>query len=627
VEVLIDQGHIVLDGTTYLLAESDQGTHYNLEGQPLRPPNAVTVQGIGAGQKFQPRPDALLWNITDWSGGEGVKKFRPTDPSRSWELNGVRAFTNPGELTAGYYVEDVQDSTGASDLVIAGVLVTGIDNLYLLDANAANVYTWDAGAEKFGAATALTGVAAGANDQAAGDLTHIYWIEAATNNVWKWDGAAAFTKISDTVIVASNASYLTQLGANCYVYRPLSGIVWEVPKSGSTTIVIDSWTESGNTPGGNNPMTVLDGKIYVMVPQPNKTMIREIVPTTAAGTGFGAEIARIHGFQGEAMWSHAGTLYVVGRYRDDNVDRTVLYLIPGGDYGSLGNIRNETTMGQVAAGEQATRMLDHFFVTSQLTASDARHGLFQVDSVTGGYGLLAINEDGNAKAEAVRSVVAHKGEIFWSVTEGAATKRTQRARADQYTKVSTVISPWHDFDLVGDKNLNTMELKVQALPADWTVTVDYAADGATAWTNAISYTTTGGKGTSIVVSTDSTTVVFGTLRLRVGLTYTGGGIPTSAPVVLGVEVWAQLVRKVRVHQLLLNLSDDHGAGKQSKSGSSKIDLFQATVLKNVAVDFQDGYTSPRTGEKDTYDVTVDAYNLVLSAPGEGVGAVTLREVV
>ncbi|NIP33302.1 MAG: hypothetical protein GWN18_00095, partial [Thermoplasmata archaeon] len=46
-----------------------------------------------------------------------------------------------------------------------------------------------------------------------------------------------------------------------------------------------------------------------------------------------------------------------------------------------------------------------------------------------------------------------------------------------------------------------------------------------------------------------------------------------------------------------------------------------------SVDYQDGYTSPRSGEFDQYDVFVDQYNVVLDRPGEGIAAVTLREVI
>jgi len=62
------ENHISLDGVKYRLDEAAEGEHYIRAGEPLRPPNAQVVQGE-TGQKFQMRPDTLLWSITDWSGG------------------------------------------------------------------------------------------------------------------------------------------------------------------------------------------------------------------------------------------------------------------------------------------------------------------------------------------------------------------------------------------------------------------------------------------------------------------------------------------------------------------------------------------------------------------------------
>ena len=58
---------IELDGVKYLL-DTVRDNHHSVSGEPLRPPNAVTVQGENS-QKFQPRPEVMLWTWTDWSEG------------------------------------------------------------------------------------------------------------------------------------------------------------------------------------------------------------------------------------------------------------------------------------------------------------------------------------------------------------------------------------------------------------------------------------------------------------------------------------------------------------------------------------------------------------------------------
>jgi hypothetical protein len=49
---------VEINGVGYNLAEDAEGDHYALTGEPLRPPNAVTVQGEQR-NRFQVRPDVL----------------------------------------------------------------------------------------------------------------------------------------------------------------------------------------------------------------------------------------------------------------------------------------------------------------------------------------------------------------------------------------------------------------------------------------------------------------------------------------------------------------------------------------------------------------------------------------
>jgi hypothetical protein len=621
--VIDSKNHVELDGIPFRLAEGAEGQHHNVVGEPLRPPNAVTVQGESQ-QKFQPRPEVLLWNWTDWSEGEGRRTLRFGDAGRSWQLRAVRVFEEPGHLIPGYYTEITQDSTGASDLAKSLALVVGMGNLYGLDTNADDVYLWDGA--KWGAAATISGPGVGSEDNAVGDSDAIYWVERSTNNVFKWTGSGAATKISDVTILDDDV-YIDHLGPYVYVYSPIEASVWEIPKDGgSDGTLIDDFEETGDVPYGRSGITTLHGRAYVMVSHTNRTMVREITPTTAAGTGYGAEIARIDGFTGEAIWSHSGSLFMLGRYRDEaGIDRTVLYLTPGGEYGTLGEIRSGVALNGGTGG--SGRMLDHFFVMTRQDATDANHTLFQIDSVSGGIAALSYDAVGDATGEQPRSVTCFEGDIFWSTEHTATAKRTMRAYPGAYQIDSQAISSEHDFDLVSEKFLSSMVLSCEPLPADWTVYVDYQINGSGTWVNVITYTTDGGTGETVAVTTDSSTVEFKRLQMRCRFSYTGGGIPTSAPVVLGIEARAIVATKVRVVRLLLDLSTDQSAGKQSKEGPAKIDQFQAIVAKSTSVDFKDGYTSHRSGEYDNYDVFVDDYAIILNTPGEGVAAVTLREVI
>ncbi len=618
------QNHIELDGVRYRLAQDAQGQHHNVRGEPLRPPNAVTVQGESQ-QKFQMRPDTLLWTWTDWSGGEGRRKLKFGESDRAWELSSVRAFAEPGHLIPGYHVGITQDNTGASDLALSLTLVQGIQSLYGLDQNAANVYKWDDSLNKWGAATALTGVTNGAGPHAVGDDDNIYWIERSTNDVWSWDGSAAPTKISDTLITAFGYNGMAQTDDYIYVYRPKTGKVWEIAKTGATGIELDSWTETGIL--RRAPLVSLNGKVYALISQRHQTMIREITPTSAAGEGFGYEIARIEGFMGMSIWAHSGSLFILGKHEDDDdsLERTILYLVPGGEYGSLGSIRPDIALGREIGG--TGRMLDHFWVQQKVGTDWPNHCLFQIDSVSGGIAMLGYDDVGDATGEYPGSIATFQGDIFWSTHEDATVKRTMRASSNRYSKDAQAVSPEHDFDLVGEKYLGSLVLGCEPLPADWTLYVDYQTDGSGTWTTGITYTTDGGTGTEVAISTDASTVEFRRLQLRVRFDYTGAGNPTTAPVVTGIEARAASAKKVNVFDLLVDLSDDKGGSYQSRSGASKADSILATCRKDTVLDFKDGYTHRDSGQYDQYDVTVDAFNVILSKPGEGVAAVTLREVV
>jgi len=622
---------VEINGVGYQLAEDAEGEHYNNAGEPLRPPNAVTVQGENR-QKFQMRPDTLLWSWTDWSGGEGQIKYDFQDSNRSRQLTGVRAFEKPGTLQPGYATEDTLDNGGASALAKSLTLVKAKGNLYGLDMNTNEAYTW--ASTKWGAAATLTGPTLGANPYADGDSDFVYWIEFGTNNVWKWDGTTA-TKISDTLIDATETSMVVQLGAYVYVYEPTSATVWEIAKSGVSESAIDAWTEEGVALRSNSAISVQGGRVYVMIVHSDMTIIREITPTTAAGAGFGAEIARLPGFRGEGLWSHSGLLYMVGDF-GSGAEGTVMYLDPGQrTYGTLGRLR-EDDQNTKAVHDQAAGALDHFFAFEDYDPGVlVVPGIYQIDAVSGGMGIVVLEgEQSNLAGQVLGSIAQYKGDIFLSSAKDESSKVTIRGVRSSYTTgdsgggtgdVSQAISPWHDFDLADEKILSSLVLSTEALPADWAVYVDYAIDGSTTFTNVINYSTTSGKGTKVAVSTDSSTIKFRTLSLRIRFSYSGADDPpTSAPAVLGVDALAMVAKPVKVWRLLLNLSDDK-SGPQGWSGAQKLANIEAAADLEKVVAFKDGYKDRTPGASTEYDVVVDQYSFVLSSPGEGVAAVVLKE--
>lgn len=614
--------HVEIGGEKYWLAQGDEGAHFSEHGEPLRPPNSVPVQGEN--NKFQSRPDKLIWSLTDWSGGEGFFKFSDDTPNGWKQLNAVRVFDFPGKLKPGYHIEATKDSGGSSDLAVPGFLVRAKENLYLLSASAANAYLWDDTNKKWGAATSLTGVSNGAAGQVAGDHAGVYWIEKNTDNLWFWSGSGAPTLLDDvTGMTASGESHTAVIGGKVLNYRCGSDLVWETSKAGNDVLAIDDFDDGGIASYfGGAAMAPMDGKVYVMVTHEDRTEVREITPTTAAGTGFGAEIAKFMGFRGFGIWAHAGIIYLIG---DDGQtgNHCILYLTPGGEYGSLGNIRPGDSVKGAASSPANASMLKHYVALEQLDSTAGRMAVLEINSTNGAFAALGI-ADANAAGSSFQGVAScafYRGQVFWSTTD-TTTDRVFRADPTRYTVASSAISPWHDFNLADDKILTSLTLSMEPLPANWTVNVDYAIDGSTSWTAGITDSTTSSKGSRTQISTGSSTIKFGTLAIRIRMTYTGGGIPTTSPVILGVDAAVMTASKQKVLTLRLSLEDPKSRNQQY-AGSKKAANIRTLGDAGNVVTVVDCYTNRNA--RTTYSMVIDEYEIAMDHPGEGWALVVLKE--
>ncbi len=619
-----------LDGVGYMAATDAEGDHYAISGEPLRPPNAITVQGETS-QKFQMRPDTLKWSLTDWSGGEGQEKYDASAPNRHRELTGVRVFERPGTLQPGYPASQTQIVSAGGAFSKSVLLISGAGSLWGFDLSADDVYefsgTWDTG-------TTLAGVTSGAQDTTgAGDKDFVYWIEAGTNNVFKFDGTTV-TKISDTLIDATTTSMVAELNDYVYVYDPVAAKVWEIPKTGAAGIEIDSWTEAGFAVSGFNQVTTQGGKVYVQVATGRHTIIREITPTSAASVGFGAEIGRFAGLFSDGLWSHSGLLFMKGRLGIMYLDPVTL------TFGTLGRTRTDHNSNSFGIGNQAAGELEHFYVLQGYNLNKVEGALVQIDSVSGGYAIASIATGIIWQNTSLIGCVEHAGSIYSSSSVSASGKGVVRfALASGFSKGafllnigydSQAVSAWHDFDLADEKILSSLVISMEALPADWTVTVDYATDGSGSkldldWTEEINYSTTNGVGTKVKVSTDTNTVKFRTLSIRIGMEYDGGdNPPTTAPVILGVDVLAMVAKPIDVFRLILDCSDDKSGGPDGTTGAFKISNIRAASATEDVVSFKDGFESRDAGAFTEYDMIVDSYRVVISTPGEGVAEVVLK---
>jgi len=619
---------ITLNGQDYKLDESGEGEHYKRSHQPLRPPNAQLVQGVSG--KFQLRPDLLQWSWTDWSSGENQIKINPSNGGRAYLLQNVNPFRRRGELSLGYKASLAQDSTGASDFAVPGTLVKAYGSLFHVSSSGDDVYEWDG--SKFGAAETITSATVGSDpNSAVGDQEYLFVHETGTTKIHRRDSGGTWTNHNDQCGLTGEV-ILVELGAYVYVYEPLSGKVYEISKLTANTA--DPEVEIHNVPINSAVncdqwlMVAGDNRVYLAVSINGETYIHEIVPSSAAGTGFGSELSKVPGITAEALFYSGGTVFFIGydTLPDASVgpDRQVFYVDPQGTYGTLGSVRGYTaTNGPSslypvpAAGRLALSAfaLPPNWLEASATSTGQMMGLFEIDQISGG--MAAVGGDTGrlvaSPAEQATSLVWYGDKYFASL----ATKHLywEPNVPDTFSGGGTAVSPANDFGLAGEKILEKIEIVCDPLPATAGISVGYQLDGGS-WVNTLLVTTTGATGAALQVSTDSTTKTFRSMKLRTTLA------PPN-PIVKSIDAFARVNRRLRVWDLIIDLADDTRAGH----GGAKLLTKLSAISENSVVAFVDKYLSHDDTDGGTsLDVIVDSLNFVLDRPGEGQAHIRLVEV-
>ena len=343
--------HVKIDGTWYKLAEDAEGVHYSLSSEPLRPPNSTVVQG-DTSDTFQLRPDQLLWTWTDWSSGEGQLKWNPAEPGRSYLLQGVDPFTRPGELTLGYKESFAQAAAGGDWAFTTGVSMTAaLGTVWAVSVGTNAAYAWDADDEHFDAVTTPSITANGvAWDAICGDSNYLFFVcNSPNDSLVRYDGTT-WTFHNDQYDTTGEFGAAIK-GDYVYLWSPNLGELYELSASTANTATPETplyeFPAGDNRPAGD-VITAGDKKLYAFTVHGNDTIIHQITPTTASGTGYGRELSTLEGMIAEAIWFQAGLLYIlvrdtVGDFQDaDNlkIKRFVIYLDIEGSYGTLGGVRN-----------------------------------------------------------------------------------------------------------------------------------------------------------------------------------------------------------------------------------------------------------------------------------------------
>ena len=649
------QHHVKINGVPYRLAEDAEGEHYARSLEPLRPPNSVMVQGQDRQDLFQVRPDVLLWSLTDWSGGEGQYKYSFSSADRHAIIRNLDPFVRPGTLRPGPPMKVTTNTSGGTDFN-AGVVLTvhNQNQLWGWSIFLAGVYyVWSDANESWGAFQSVSGdpiANAPAPDGVVSDGTNVYYLDGTAGTVFKVSGGGVSDQMDNGVDIvpdAANAS-LRELGDYIYYIRPSAGKVGEMAKSasgtGTWTLLDDlTWGGSANYDdyGNQYQVAVSENRIYYMfATEGGRTEIREVTPTSAAGPGSTASLAVIRGIVGLSLWYHGGLLYMLGWEGElQQSGLTLFYIDPsdGGTYGVVDRILPDVISdglflktGARGFGSEAGADLGRqFFTIFDPTNISAVTRIYQHDPITGG--LAQYTGLDRNQADEARACLVWQGDVFeaFSTTSDTLLYRAEEGLymdSDDAGEGIFFASPWHDFGLADQKILSSISLITEEMPADWQLEVYYALDGDPDYTLAGTFDTDGATGTKFSVSTSADTTLFRTLQVKVLWVYTGASSEiTTAPVLLSVDVKAQVAQPQNSWQLLLDLKDDLSASAKHRDGNQKINNLITAGDAATVVEFVDGYQGRRNTTTTTHNVVIDSFRIILGRPGEGYAQVTLRE--
>lgn len=631
-------------------------------GQALRAQNAQLVQGEDSAV-FNMRPDVLVFSWTDWSGGEGQFALDPQEPGRYHSGRSIDGFSQPGALIAGPAVERTKDSTGSADFTFTSVngqpsLVFGVgEKLYaVLQGPAATdgkVHIWDDTNKKWDAGVSIS---TAGNDRverdAVADGNNLY-----INNsieLTKWDGTTftlfANNGVNTMAAIQMLGEYVYQINMSNPGDTTDFGIeVREYIKSGTPLVagtLVYSAPQTGNNinwPTGTfMKRMVCNGpnRVYIATVQGLETVIHEIIPTTAAGAGSGAPIAMIPA-QGLSLEWSGGLLFLHCSLngQDSTVQEghgVLMYVNPtDGTYGVVDKVRPFSfSKGSIQSGSimrDGASLAENFIgiMSAETSGGTFKPEILVFDTVNGALHPYARAELGHSDVSPV-SLIRHRGELFFAEGNSDAAAYIMRLKKGYYEGDNVdpmVISPVWDFGLVDEKVLSSIRVTCEAVPTNWSISVDYDLDESGSWTNAGSVAATQ-KGATFTITTDSSTKKFRQLRLRASFVWAGSGDPTTTPTLLGIEARAQVTQKLRSWTVILDCSDDQGqAQNQSLKGHQKIDNIQtAGTPGGNAVAFKNGFSHRQPNQYDEYDVVVDDYEIFMQRPGEGYAVVRLIEV-
>ena len=627
--------HIKLGTYKYRLAVNAADDHYKARLLPLNISNAQVVQS--SEPKYDLRPDTAVWELTDWSAGEGFKKWdREKGNAYDFSTN-IDALHTPGSIrlskgveSAGTNVNKTGTLVKASDKLLH--FSSSDDSVATYSGNLANT-TWDI-QDAAGTDIADDDFFAVRGD---GDGKYVFIpVSGGLSDIYRFEVQDTYTDDfvdTDKWVDADSQDVFTRplvkIGSHLYVVHltgeKISVIEYNAfststpPVTGTEIFVV----HEGNLDAGSNQGIIArgDNELFVCVrTKAGESVLYRIVPGTALGDSFGVEVARMPGFSVDCIWYAAGVLLMAGTSSTTGIDERTIYYIRGTEFGTFGILRQDEdfTAGKLITSTDASRMDRTFFLAPTGSSADT-WTLFTIDLLTGGI-------FGGPEFTAVRdpnSVVDFLGRTFVSENKGSSNTQSYRTAAT-YASTGSLYSSVHDFDIAEEKTLMSIRLATEPLPANTSVQIHYQKDQDGTWTSAGTYDVDDGTGVNFTISSSASSVKFKNLQLKITLATSNTAV---TPVVRSLQIRSTPSEYVKEWDLVLDISDeDAQAQSRAFSGSQLIDYIKAEADTENILTFQNGYEVAASGSFDTHSVMIREYSLQLDTPGQGVANIKIREV-
>ena len=627
--------HIKLGTYKYRLAVNAADDHYKARLLPLNISNAQVVQS--SEPKYDLRPDTAVWELTDWSAGEGFKKWdREKGNAYDFSTN-IDALHTPGSIRLSKGVESAGTNVNKT-----GTLVKASDKLLHFSSSDDSVATYSGTL----ANTTWDVQDAGGTDIADddyfavrgdGDGKYVFIpVSGGLSDIYRFEVQDTYTDDfadTDKWVDADSQDVFTRplvkIGSHLYVVHltgeKISVIEYNAfststpPVTGTEIFVV----HEGNLDAGSNQGILArgDNELFVCVrTKAGESVLYRIAPGTALGDSFGVEIARMPGFSVDCIWYAAGVLLMAGTSSTTGIDERTIYYVRGTEFGTFGILRQDEdfTAGKLITSTDASRM-DRTFFLAPTGSSANTWTLFTIDLLTGGI-------FGGPEFTAVRdpnSVVDFLGRTFVSENKGSSNTQSYRTAAT-YASTGSLYSSVHDFDIAEEKTLMSIRLATEPLPANTSVQVHYQKDQDGTWTSAGTYDTDDGTGVTFKISSSASSVKFKNLQLKITLATSNTAV---TPVVRSLQIRSTPSEYVKEWDLVLDISDeDAQAQSRAFSGSQLIDYIKAEANTENILTFQNGYEVAASGSYDTHSVMIREYSLQLDTPGQGVANIKVREV-